>query len=481
MSSNITVKKATIIYGAAKYSTIIVQLVVTAILSRLLTPNDYGVVAVVTVFTTLFTTLSNLGLGTAVTQYKELSENEIQDIFTFSEYFSFILSLVFVLLAFPIAWFYSDDVYVPIVILLSLSVLFNALNMIPNALLLREKAFLKVGIRMIVSTIVSGVIAIVLAYLGAKYYAIVIQSIVCALITFIWNFKTTFLRLKFRFNYNSVKKVQSYSGNQFAYNICNYFAQNLDNLITGKLMGNEMLAYYNKAYTLMRYPVGNIAHVITPVLHPILSEYQNNKSYVYNEFVKIVKCMSLIGVFITCFCFWSSEEIVICYFGSQWYGAVTSFKWLSLCVGCQLVCALFGSIYQSIGCTKEMFHSGIVHISISVIAIIMGCLTKDINVLSLFVSFSMIIKFFIEAYFLIKKSFKYSLVDFYKLFLPELLMIVILLIVFGLIGNLSNITIWYRLFIKLVIGIVSYLILLVVFKQLTYLMPILPKKWRRNR
>ena len=88
MSSNITVKKATIIYGAAKYSTIIVQLVVTAILSRLLTPNDYGVVAVVTVFTTLFTTLSNLGLGTAVTQYKELSENEIQDIFTFSEYFS---------------------------------------------------------------------------------------------------------------------------------------------------------------------------------------------------------------------------------------------------------------------------------------------------------------------------------------------------------------------------------------------------------
>lgn len=83
MAKSISIKKATGIYGVAKYSTILIQLVISAVLSRILTPSDYGIVAVVTVFTTLFTTLANLGLGTAVTQFKDLSRKDIQDIFYF--------------------------------------------------------------------------------------------------------------------------------------------------------------------------------------------------------------------------------------------------------------------------------------------------------------------------------------------------------------------------------------------------------------
>ena len=77
MAKSISIKKATGIYGVAKYSTILIQLVISAVLSRILTPSDYGIVAVVTVFTTLFTTLANLGLGTAVTQFKDLSRKDV--------------------------------------------------------------------------------------------------------------------------------------------------------------------------------------------------------------------------------------------------------------------------------------------------------------------------------------------------------------------------------------------------------------------
>ena len=199
MEKSISIKKATGIYGVAKYSTILIQLVISAVLSRILTPSDYGIVAVVTVFTTLFTTLANLGLGTAVTQFKDLSRKDVQDIFTFSEYFSVALAVIFAIAAYPIAAFYNDMVYVPIVLMLTISILFNALNMIPNALLLREKEFLKVGIRMIVATAASGLVAIILAFCGAKYYALVIQSILNAIINFLWNYNGSGLKFKFKF------------------------------------------------------------------------------------------------------------------------------------------------------------------------------------------------------------------------------------------------------------------------------------------
>ena len=481
MTNSISIKKATGIYGIAKYSTIFIQLIISAVLSRILTPNDYGIVAVVTVFTTLFTTLANLGLGTAVTQFKDLSRQDIQDIFTFSEYFSFALALFFAIAAYPIALFYNDTVYVPIVLMLTISILFNALNMIPNALLLREKEFLKVGIRMIVATAMSGMVAVILAFCGAKYYALVIQSILNAFITFVWNYYGSGLKFKLKFSYEPIKHVKSYSLNQFLYNIANYFAQNLDNLMTGKIMGNAMLAYYNKGYTLMRYPVTNIAHVITPVLHPILSDHQNNKKYIFNEFIKISKILSLLGVFITAFCFWADTEIIVCYFGNQWYDSVEPFKWLSTCICVQLLNALFGSIYQSLGCTKQMLHSGIFHISISLLAIIFGAYTRNITLLAIFVSASMFIKFFIECYFLIKKSFGFSVFGFLKAFLPDCLIFVIMFVSFNIIGDFKQYGLWTSLFIKLGVACVEFLILLIITKQLHYFSAIMPAKFQRKK
>lgn len=481
MAKSISIKKATGIYGVAKYSTILIQLVISAVLSRILTPSDYGIVAVVTVFTTLFTTLANLGLGTAVTQFKDLSRKDVQDIFTFSEYFSVALAVIFAIAAYPIAVFYNDMVYVPIVLMLTISILFNALNMIPNALLLREKEFLRVGIRMIVATAASGLVAIILAFCGAKYYALVIQSILNAFITFVWNYHGSGLKFKVKFSYEPIKHVKSYSLNQFLYNMANYFAQNLDNLLTGKIMGNEMLAYYNKGYTLMRYPITNIAHVITPVLHPILSDHQNNKKYIYDEFVKISKILSLLGIFITAFCFWADTEIIVCYFGDQWYDAVEPFKWLSTCICVQLLNALFGSIYQSLGCTKQMLRSGMFHISISLLAIFMGAYTKNITLMAIFVSASMFVKFFIECYFLIKKSFGFSIFGFLKSFIPDCLIFAIMFGAFSIIGDFKQYGLWASLFIKLGIACAVFLILLIVTKQLHYLSAIIPAKFRRKK
>ena len=171
MNKEISIKKASVLYGTAKYLVIIIQLIITAVLSRILTPADYGVVAIVTIFTTFFSTLSNLGLGTAIMQFQDLNEEQIQDIFTFSEYFSILLSVLFMLLAYPISIFYDNTIYIPVIFSLSISVFFNAIDMVPNAILLRRHRFMSVGIRMIISTLLSGCVAVSLAVIGFKYYA----------------------------------------------------------------------------------------------------------------------------------------------------------------------------------------------------------------------------------------------------------------------------------------------------------------------
>ena len=128
MKYSISLRKAIFINSIGKYSRIILSLIVNAILARLLSAEDYGIVAVVTVFSTFFTTLSDMGFGTAIVQNKNLDEEDIDNIYSFTVYVAIALMLLFMLLSFPIASFYNNIVYEPLSLMLSISLLFNALN-----------------------------------------------------------------------------------------------------------------------------------------------------------------------------------------------------------------------------------------------------------------------------------------------------------------------------------------------------------------
>ena len=103
----ISLKKAVIINAAAKYAKVLVNLVYTAILARILSPEDYGIVAVITVFTTFFALFSDMGLSTAIIQNKTLTNDEVNDIFSFTIYLGVGLALFFCLFSFFLFVFYG--------------------------------------------------------------------------------------------------------------------------------------------------------------------------------------------------------------------------------------------------------------------------------------------------------------------------------------------------------------------------------------
>ena len=199
-----SIKQAVYLNAAARYSTLVLRLLFNAALARILVPEDFGVVAVAMVFTTLlgacvilflmlvfFSLLSDMGLGAGIIQNKELSREDIGSIFAFSLRLGLILMGAFALFSFPMAHFYGNRALIPVGMLLSVQLFFNTLNVVPNALLLKQKEFKKVALRILCACLTSGIVGIGLALTGLNYYALVVQAILDAVFIFSWNYFST--------------------------------------------------------------------------------------------------------------------------------------------------------------------------------------------------------------------------------------------------------------------------------------------------
>ena len=110
----LTLRSAFIVTAMSKYSRIIINLVFTIILARLLTPEDYGIVAVTNVFINFFAVFSDMGISVGVIQNKELTDEDNNNIYSFSVYFGIVLSVIFALFSFLMARFYQNNIYIPI-------------------------------------------------------------------------------------------------------------------------------------------------------------------------------------------------------------------------------------------------------------------------------------------------------------------------------------------------------------------------------
>lgn len=478
MDNEISIKKAAMINAVSKYVTVFFQLFFSSVLARILSPKDYGIVAVITIFVNFFTIIADIGVGNGVIQNKTLSNDDLNNIFSFSFYIGIGFAILFVLFSFPMAMFYKNYVYIYLGLLLAVSLFFNTLNMVPNALILKKKEFVLIGIRTVVSSIVTSVATIIMALCGMKYYALALQSIFTALFLFLWNYKNSQLRLKWKFDMRSIQKIREFSTFQFAFNVINYFSRNMDNILVSIIMGTVALGYYDKSYKLVLYPVNYLTYVINEVLHPILSDKQDYKKLIYDQYIKVVKLLSLLGVFITIYCFFASREIILIMFGNQWKEAIVCFKILSITIWFQMTAASIGAVFQSIGDTKTMFVSCTVFSVIILICIFIGTMSGNLAFLSVCVTVGYIIRFFIEYAFLIKKGFKYSLCDFYKNLLPDVFIFIVTVV--GMV--VAERIVFYNIIIsavyKLITCLFVYGVCLLVTKQYRYLLKILPSKER---
>lgn len=345
--------------AVAKYSGIIVQLLVTAILARLLSPADFGLVAIATVFIAFFNILTDIGIGPAIIQQKDLTENDLDHIYSLTVYMGLLGGSAFYFISWGIADYYHNAQLLYICQLLSIPILMYSANIVPNGLLLRDKKFRFIATRTLLAQTFSGICAVIAAIYGWGIYSLLVNPILSSIILYIMSYRCYPCRFHLIIQKQATMKIFSFSIYQFAFNFINYFSRNLDKLLIGKFLGMVPLGYYEKSYRLMMLPLQNITFVITPAFQPVFSEFQNDKTKIAYYYKKILYYLSWLAFPLTILLFSLSKEAVLLFFGNQWEAAVPVFRILSLSIFMQLLNSTAGAIYQSANATKQLFISGI--------------------------------------------------------------------------------------------------------------------------
>jgi PST family polysaccharide transporter len=179
---------STIYIAITKYSNILIGLIITATLSRLLTPDDFGLIAIVSVLVVFFNLFGELGIGAAIIQKKELSQQDIGSIFSFTIFIGLVLATIFFSMSSLVGSFYNQLVLINICQLFSISIFVSCTNIVPNALLLKEKKFKFLMFRQLSIQLVCGTFGIFSALAGWGVYALLLHSISSALFTFLVNY-----------------------------------------------------------------------------------------------------------------------------------------------------------------------------------------------------------------------------------------------------------------------------------------------------
>lgn len=341
----------------SKYSGIIISLGVTSILSRLLSPEQFGVVGVATVLIAFFNILGDIGIGPAIIQRNNLTQEDLKNIHSFTTLLGIILGGIFYFLSPVVARVYNDVQLIPICRLLCISIITTCWGIVPINLQYKAKRFKRIAIITVLIQLTVGIVACIMAYTGAGVYALVFQSILSSLfISLIYNLQSR-LPLTLAIKRESLEKIYSFSLFQFLFNILVYFSRNLDKLLIGKMIGMSQLGYYDKSYRLMMLPLQNITFVITPVILPIFSALDNIK-LIGEKYLKLLKPLSYISFPLSVLMFECSEELIFIIFGNQWGPAVAPLKILSLTIGFQIILSTTGGIFQAAGATKHLFYSG---------------------------------------------------------------------------------------------------------------------------
>ena len=272
----------------------LVTFIVSIVLARILTPEDYGVVALATVFTSILQVFVDSGLGTALIQKKNADDLDFSSVF----YFNFVVCIVLYIIMFftaPfISVFYNDSSLTSIVRVASLTIVISGVKGIQQAYVSRNMLFKRFFFATLGGTIFSAFIGIGLAYAGFGVWAIVAQQLSNTAIDTLILWITVKWRPKKMFSIKRLKELLNFGWKLLVSSLFNTVYNNLRNLIIGKYYSSADLAYYNQGDKFPNLIVTNINSSIDSVLLPTLSSAQDEKNRVKSMTRRAIKTSTYI-------------------------------------------------------------------------------------------------------------------------------------------------------------------------------------------
>jgi len=344
---------------ANQIGTLAIQLVGTVILARILDPADFGVIVKVTAITGLTAILGDLGLSLATIQSPEINNKQLSALFWLNLFLGLAISLSIAAAAPAIAWFYDDDRLILVTMFFAILAFVNSLAIQHKALLKRNLNFKPIFFSMFSGALIGTTAAILTApVLG--YYALVVQLLVKSLITCAGFWMATRWAPSFHLRRTGIRPMLGMAGNFTGWNVIGYGVRNMDNILIGKYWGDQALAYYTKAYSLVLLPLVQVSVPISQVAIPALSRLQTDAPSYRSFFLRGCSIAMILQLPIAIFSVVAAEEIILTLLGPKWVKSLPIFLALSPALLSAATSPATSWIFLSRGDTKRMMRALIV-------------------------------------------------------------------------------------------------------------------------
>lgn len=391
--------KAGIVWSAIeRFATQFIQFLVSIVLARLLTPTDFGVVAIVLVFMTIFQTINESGFNTALIH--KLNRTDID--FTTALITNVIIGIVgYFILYFSapiIARFYDVQGLTEIMRVLGLSLIINSLGIIQNAQFTIRVDFKTQAKASVSAAIISGIIGVWIAYHYKSIYAIVFQNLIYAIfnVIILWILGRWYPKLSF--SKKSFRELFSYGYKLILARLISVVFDDIYSLAIGKLYAPSVLAYYNRANSFRQILSKNIVNIIQRVSNPVLCKAQNSNDEMRSLLLKFLTLSSFIVFPLLAILLILGEEIVYVVLGEKWLETATMFYFVCPIGFCYLISTFNRNIFNATGRTDWALKSEFIKKILFVMVFILT-MKYDIKILLLGLVFDSFIEMVYDIYY----------------------------------------------------------------------------------
>jgi len=360
--------------GWVMASQIVVQAVgfaTTIVVARFLTPRELGLAAMALVFSTLGLLISDLGLGVAVIQRRELSDVDRSTAFWATMALGLVVTSAAIGLSGPIADLYGEERVETLFAVLSLSFLFTALGTTQGALLIRELRFRSLELRTMVATSIACAAAIAAAVAGLGPWAIVIQHLVNTGLSTLLLWRSSDWRPRLAFSRRSLREMVGFSGFVFASGLFDYLHRNADNFLIGRYRGATELGAYAIAYNAMLVPLSRLARPLQDVFFPAMSRIRD-RDEIGAVWVRISRLVAAISVPAFLGLIVLAADFVHIVFGERWREATPVLQILAVVGLLQSLDSQISSVLLALDRPRVLFRIVVVATVVSVASFAIG-------------------------------------------------------------------------------------------------------------
>jgi O-antigen/teichoic acid export membrane protein len=358
--------------GFSQFSIQIINLILNIVLARLLSPYEFGIIAMITVFVSFMQLFKDFGFGSVLISQKNVDDLDYSTVFWVNLMTGLILAFLLYSSRTLISSFYSEPILEKLISVISILFVVQAFNFVQEIKLKKKLEYRKLSIVGILSVVFSGSIGIIFALTGFGVWSLIFKSLTFTVIYLILIWRLSSWSPSFKFSFSRFKFYLKSGLALIGTKMINYFSKNIDNALIGKFVGASSLGIYNRAFSLMSFPVHQITGVLSSVLFPSLSIIQNDIKRVKEIYFKATQITSFIIFLILGLLFINAREFVLILLGEQWEELIPILKILIFPAALQSICLLTENIFRSQNKYELELKLSLINSFFSVIAIVIG-------------------------------------------------------------------------------------------------------------